>query len=252
MKVIRILFVFILLTACKDSTVEKTQEVEKDTLSEKSVQDTLEEKTIEKSDDKEKTEVDSISFTIEMAENLAKLPLDCIQVEYPNKLDHVISSSSNLQEPKELHPAFYGCFDWHSSVHGHWALIRLLKEFSELSQAEEIKEKLLENISKQNIAKEVYYFSTTEHKNSERPYGWAWLLKLAEEIHTWDDEIAQTLENNLQPLTDLMVNNFKEFLPKLTKPIRVGEHQNTAFALVFVYDYAESVNNKDLKDLVKF
>src|SRR5699024_255240 len=107
-------------------------------------------------------------------------------------------------------------------------------------------------ISKQNIAKEVYYFSTTEHKNSERPYGWALLLKLAEEIHTWDDEIAQTLENNLQPLTDLMVNNFKEFLPKLTKPIRVGEHQNTAFALVFVYDYAESVNNKDLKDLVKF
>lgn len=188
----------------------------------------------------------------ETAEELAKLPLDCVQMEYPNKLDHVISSEADLDNPKKLHPAFYGCFDWHSSVHAHWSLVRLLKKYPDLEQAEEIKTKLLENLSKANIDKEVAYFGSSSNRASERTYGWAWLLKLAEEIHTWDAEEARIMEKNLQPLTNLMIKNFESFLPKLTKPIRVGEHQNTAFALVFVYDYAEKTENKDLKNLVKF
>lgn len=252
MKILKGLLLLILFAACKESASNQDNQIKKDTIVEETIKDTLtkEDSTAE---EQEKTITkDSVFLHLENAENLAKLPLDCIQMQYPNKLDHVISSATNLEEPQSLHPAFYGCFDWHSSVHGHWALIRLLKEFPELARAEEIKEKLLANISKENIRKEVNYFKTEVHRSSERPYGWAWLLKLAEEIHTWDDEISDILEINLQPLTNLMVENFKEFLPKLTKPIRVGEHQNTAFALVFVYDYAETLKDKDLKELIKF
>lgn len=184
-----------------------------------------------------------VELTLDKAEKLANLPLHCIQIEYPNKLDHIISSSDAIQEPKKLHPAFYGCFDWHSSVHGHWSLVRLLKQFPQLSDSSLIRQKLLENISKENILDEVAYFSQESHKSSERTYGWAWLLKLAEELHSWDDADGKQMKENLQPLTDLIVKYYEEFLPKLTKPIRVGEHQNTAFALVFAYDYAKAVNN---------
>ncbi|HLS30690.1 MAG TPA: DUF2891 domain-containing protein [Flavobacteriaceae bacterium] len=251
MKNYLLLSLLFLFLACKEKSAEsKSTSSQEDTLATKSLQDSLKlkEDTIENNIEVSET----IYLDKENAEKLVKLPLDCIQVEYPNKLDHVISSEADLESPKKLHPAFYGCFDWHSSVHGHWSLIRLLKDFPELEEAEEIKKKLLENISKVNIEKEVHYFKARAHRSSERTYGWAWLLKLAEEIHTWDDPMAKTLKANLQPLTNLMVNNFEEFLPKLTKPIRVGEHQNTAFALNMVYDYAEAVENKDLKNLVDF
>lgn len=236
--------------ACRQNTETSSPSTMEDSLSKKT-QDSLK---VDSSETKEESVLksDVPQLTLENAEKLAQLPLDCMQMEYPNKLDHVISSETDLDNPKKLHPAFYGCFDWHSSVHAHWSLVRLLKSFPEMKQADEIKEKLLENISKANIEKEVSYFNSSSNRASERTYGWAWLLKLAEEIHTWDTEEARILEKNLQPLTRLMVKNFEDFLPKLTKPIRVGEHQNTAFALVFVYDYAEATDNKDLKNLVKF
>lgn len=196
------------------------------------------------------TKNSEVKLTLENANQLAQLPLDCMQLEYPNKLDHVMASQEDIETPSRLHPAFYGCFDWHSSVHGHWSLVRLLKEFPDLEKADEIKAKLLENISKENIEVEVSYFSTDYHKSSERTYGWAWLLKLAEELHNWDTPEARILEENLQPLTDLMVKYYKEFLPKLTRPIRVGEHSNTAFALVFAYDYAETFKDSELKNLI--
>lgn len=243
---LNLLFVFL---ACQQNTKTSSASNQEDTLSVAQHDSLTMDSSVVK---EEELKSDSPDLTLENAEKLAKLPLDCIQMEYPNKLDHVISSEADLDNPKKLHPAFYGCFDWHSSVHSHWSLIRLLKEYPELSQADEIKEKLLENISAANIEKEVSYFTSSANKASERTYGWAWLLKLAEEIHTWDAEEARVLEKNLQPLTDLMVKNFNDFLPKLTKPIRVGEHQNTAFALVFVYDYAEATDNKDLMNLVKF
>lgn len=192
----------------------------------------------------------SIILTLEEANKLAKLPLDCINVEYPNKLNQTLAGAEELGEPRELHPAFYGCFDWHSSVHAHWSLVSLLKQFPDLKRAGEIREKLKTSLSKENIAAEVRYFSREQEDTYERTYGWAWVLKLAEELHNWDDPLAEELRNNLQPLTDLMVAKFKDFLPKLNYPIRVGEHTNTAFALALAYDYAVTTKNEELRMLI--
>lgn len=190
-------------------------------------------------------------INLEQANRLAQLPVNCIQTEYPNKLNQTIGSDADLQSPKTLHPAFYGCFDWHSAVHGHWSLVSLLKQFPDLETADDAKKMLLENMSKTNIEAEVSYFFGTYNTSYERTYGWAWLLKLAEELHTWDDPTARILETNLQPLTDLIVNKYLEFLPKLNYPIRVGEHPNTAFGLSFAYDYAKTVGNDSLKSMIE-
>lgn len=190
-------------------------------------------------------------LTLAQANKLVSLPVGCINVEYPNKLNQVIGSGEDLKSPKELHPAFYGCFDWHSSVHGHWSLVSLLKQFPELNNAKAIKQQLLANISKENIEKEVAYFYGEHNKSFERTYGWAWLLKLAEELYTWEDPVARELEKNLQPLTHLIVEKYMEFLPKLKYPIRVGEHTNTAFGLTFAWDYAKTMGNGKLEDLIK-
>jgi hypothetical protein len=194
------------------------------------------------------SKVTTLSLT--EANRLAGLPLHSIQEEYPNKLGQTIGSEEDLQPPKVLHPAFYGCFDWHSSVHGHWSLVSLLKQFPNLENKDDIKQKLAENISKENIEIEVEYFNGTYNKSFERTYGWAWLLKLAEELHTWNDPLARELETNLQPLTDKIVKGYLDFLPKLNYPIRVGEHTNTAFGLTFAYDYAKTVGNTELQNLI--
>ncbi|NRA92131.1 MAG: DUF2891 family protein, partial [Psychroserpens sp.] len=146
------------------------------------------------------------------ANKLMELPRRCIQTEYPNKLNQVIGGDDDLRSPKNLHPAFYGCFDWHSAVHGHWSLVSLLKQFPDLQKRDTIIDMLLVNMSKENIEKEVLYFQGKHNSTYERTYGWAWLLKLAEELHTWDDPQAKTLEENLQPLTDLIVEKYLEFL----------------------------------------
>ncbi len=185
------------------------------------------------------------------ANRLAQLPLHCLNTEYPNKLNQTIGGASDLKSPKELHPAFYGCFDWHSAVHGHWSLVSLLKSFPDIENRDEIQQKLLQNISKENIKQELLYFDGQYNKSFERTYGWTWLLKLAEELHNWDDEVARELETNLQPMTDLIINKYLEFLPKLNYPIRVGEHPNTAFGLSFAYDYAVAVNHEELKNLIE-
>lgn len=190
-------------------------------------------------------------LNLEQANRLAELPLHCINTEYPNRLGQTLGGDDDLKSPSTLHPAFYGCFDWHSSVHGHWSLVSLLKQFPNIDDAESIKQNLLNNISKENIEAEVAYFHGKHNKSYERTYGWAWLLKLAEELHTWDDETARVLEANLQPLTDLIVGKYIEFLPKLNYPIRVGEHPNTAFGLSFAWDYANTVNNESLKNSIE-
>ena len=190
-------------------------------------------------------------LNLEQANRLAQLPLHCMNTEYPNKLNQTIGDASDLKSPKELHPAFYGCFDWHSAVHGHWSLVSLLKNFPNLENSDKIKHKLLKNISEENIEQELVYFNGEHNKSFERTYGWAWLLKLAEELHTWDDNVARELENNLQPLTDLIVAKYIEFLPKLNYPIRVGEHPNTAFGLSFAYDYAIATDHSELTSLIE-
>lgn len=190
-------------------------------------------------------------LNIEEANRLANLPIECIQNEYPNKLNQVIGSDSDLRSPQDLHPAFYGCFDWHSAVHGHWSLVSLLKQFPNLKGRDIALAMLKENISAENISNEVNYFHGKHNATYERTYGWAWLLKLAEELHTWNDPNARILEDNLQPLTDLIVAKYLEFLPKLKYPIRVGEHPNTAFGLSFAYDYATTVGHIELKSLIE-
>lgn len=192
-----------------------------------------------------------IRLTFNQANNLAELPLACLQNEYPNKLGQTLGSKDDIKEPHVLHPAFYGCFDWHSSVHGHWALVKLLKQFPHLVKADIIRLKLLDNISGENIHNEVVYFKGENSKSYERTYGWAWLLKLAEELHTWDDTLAKKLEINLNPLTDLIVQKYIDFLPKLMYPIRTGEHTNTAFGLSFAWDYANTTGHEELKTAIE-
>ncbi|WP_248722699.1 DUF2891 domain-containing protein [Seonamhaeicola sp. ML3] len=188
---------------------------------------------------------------LEQANKLADLPLHCMNIEYPNRLSQTLGDSTDLLPPRILHPAFYGCFDWHSAVHGHWSLVSLLKQFPNLDKAEDIKKRLLDNMSKENIEAEVAYFHGKHNKSFERTYGWTWLLKLAEELHTWNHTTARTLEQNLQPLTNLICDKYIEYLPKLNYPQRVGTHSNTAFGLSFAYDYAKTVNHEALKKAIE-
>lgn len=190
-------------------------------------------------------------LTIEQANHLASLPIKCIQQEYPNKLNQLMFDETELLSPKELHPAFYGCFDWHSSVHGHWSLVFLLNSFGTLNKREEIIEKLKINLSKENIEKEIVYFNKKHEKSFERTYGWSWLLKLQLELEKSKENYAIELAGNLKPLSNLLINRYIEFLPKLLYPIRVGTHSNTAFGLVHAWDYAVFTKNEELMLSVK-
>ena len=189
-------------------------------------------------------------FTITEANKLIELPLHCVTTEYPNKLSQVIGSDEDLKSPQTLHPVFYGCFDWHSAVHGYWSMVTLLDKFPELEKRETVKDILKKHLTKENIKTEVAYFKAKINNGFERTYGWAWLLKLAEALHNWNDPLAKELEQKLQPLTDIIIQKYTDFLPKLVYPIRVGEHPNTAFGLSFAFDYAKAVNNLKLIDLI--
>jgi len=194
----------------------------------------------------------SIELTLQEANRLAQLPLECIQTPLPYKSGLVIAKESDLVMPIVHHPAFYGCFDWHSAVHGHWSLVYLMKQFPNLNEAELARKKLDENLTAENIKTELAYFSLNgQTKSFERTYGWAWLLKLAEELYTWDDPQAKTWYANLKPLTDHIAKAYLTYLPKLVYPIRVGEHSNTGFGLSFAYDYAVTTGNQALKESIK-
>lgn len=183
---------------------------------------------------------------INEANRLAKLPLACIEKEYPNKLNQTLDNEDELLPPRELHPSFYGCFDWHSSVHGHWSIVKLLKQFPGLDRAEEMKELLSRRLTPENISREKEYFMLEHNKTYERTYGWAWLLKLTGELYTWDSDFARELYANISPLAELIADMYIDFLPKLNYPIRVGTHANTAFGLSFAYDYALDTGNDSL------
>jgi hypothetical protein len=171
---------------------------------------------------------------------LASLPLKCILKEFPNKTNHTSNNDSDhVLLPVQLHPAFYGCFDWHSSVHGHWMLIRLLKLFADLPEAAAIRNTLNKTITAENIINEVKYFNLPLTSSWERTYGWAWILKLDEELYGWNDADGQRWHKALQPLTQKIEELWMKFLPKQTYPNRTGVHPNTAFGLVFALDYAK-------------
>ncbi|MDR9457731.1 MAG: DUF2891 domain-containing protein [Salegentibacter sp.] len=232
-----ILLLLVIISGCKNNeTSESVSTAEDDSIEAPTVTEAL--------------LSESIEFDLEEANKLAELPLSCIETEYPNKLNQTLENKEAMGEPSELHPAFYGCFDWHSSVHGHWSLVSLLKQFPKLEKREQIRELLQKSLSAENIQGELDYFRREHSDSYERTYGWAWLLKLAEELKTWEDPLAEELDQNLQPLTNLIVERYTEFLPKLNYPIRVGEHENTAFALSYAWDYAVTVENKEFQDLI--
>src|SRR3989442_9873610 len=197
-----------------------------------------------------KTKLQGFSLTETQASHFAGLALKCIAREYPNKPEHLMNNSADVQSPKSLHPAFYGCYDWHSSVHGHWMLVRLLVMFPKLPQAEEIRKALSANLTAENIRAETAYLEGANRQSFERTYGWAWLLKLAEELSELNDAEAKSWLRNLQPLVDALVSRYISFLPKQTYPIRSGGHPNTAFGLAFAFDYAKAVANEKLIVLV--
>jgi hypothetical protein len=176
--------------------------------------------------------------------------MKCIQKEYPNKLDHVNNDAADVRSPRAMHGAFYGCFDWHSSVHGHWMLVHLLRLFPDMPEAREIRAALNANLDAKNISGEVAYLGEANRASFERTYGWAWLLKLAEELRGWNDEDGRRWSQNLQPLADALAEKYLSFLPKQTYPIRTGVHPNTAFGLAFALDYARAVSNQKLAALI--
>ena len=183
----------------------------------------------------------------------SKLALKCIVKEFPNKPSHVINDRKDIKSPKELHPCFYGCFDWHSSVHGHWLLVKVLNEFPDIKNKEEIKRKLIENLTKDNILKEVKYLHQKNRKSFERTYGWAWLLKLVEELDKSDLLFLKKIRKNLIPLENEIVKRYMKFFPKQVYPIRTGVHPNTAFGISFALDYSRQVKNKEFEEfLLKF
>ena len=192
-----------------------------------------------------------LRLTEASASRFARQVLGSVDREYPNKLDHTMGSAADVQGPKTLHPAFYGCFDWHSSVHGHWMLVRLLRSHPDLPEAAAIRRVLEAHLAPAAIAVEAAYFSAPGHKGFERTYGWAWELKLAAELRQWDSPDGRRWAAQLQPLTDAVVAQFLDFLPRLTYPNRVGVHPNTAFSLALALDYARVAGDGRLEGLLK-
>ena len=187
----------------------------------------------------------SAQLSEEQAVRLARLPLRCINTEYPNKTGHIINGKSEaIMTPGELHPAFYGCLDWHSSVHGHWMLVKILKMFPNIQMRDSIISVLQNSFTDIKIKGETDYFS--EFKNSsifERTYGWAWLLKLDQELITSDDPVIKQWAVTMKPLTSKITELWEAYLKKERYPNRTGVHPNTAFALVFALDWARTLKD---------
>lgn len=189
-------------------------------------------------------------LNVEQAKKIFDLPTHCIKVEYPNKLQQALGSDSDLKPPRELRPIFYGCYDWHSSVHGFWSIVKLMKDFPELDRDQKVRSDLNQLITAENVAVEMAFFNDKNNKNFERTYGWAWLLQLQMELNNWQDKDAQVWAKNLKPLSDLIITKYKDYLPKLVYPIRTGTHDNTAFGLSLAIDYARSVNDKAFEKVI--
>jgi hypothetical protein len=191
----------------------------------------------------------SQGFDASAAERFAKLALACVHKEYPNKISHVLNSDADVAPPRKLTPAFCGCYDWHSSVHGHWLLVRLLRTFPDASFAKAARDALKESLTGENLKSEAVYLRGEGRASFERPYGLAWVLQLCAELREWDDPQAREMLANLKPLEDAVLERLTTWLPKLSHPIRIGEHNQTAFALGLIIDYARGKNDERLAKL---
>ncbi len=186
----------------------------------------------------------------------AYLALDCVHQEYPNKIAHVLQSDDDVAPPRELAPAFHGCFDWHSAVHGHWLLTRLARLYPDADFTAEARTALARSLTATNIAAEVAYFEGEDRASYERPYGLAWLLQLGAELREWsadapDDAEVKAWSNALAPLESVAADRLRNWLPKLHYAIRTGEHSQSAFALGLVLDWARTAGDSALASLVE-
>ncbi|VXC01841.1 conserved hypothetical protein [Burkholderia sp. 8Y] len=191
-----------------------------------------------------------VTLDAALASKFAQVALGHLTREYPNKLDHVLASDADAQSPRALHPIFYGSFDWHSCVHGYWLIARLVDRFPGLAEAGRIRAVIDEHFTEANVAAEVAYLQRPASRGFERPYGWAWLLALAGQLHAMQSEDGARWARTLQPLADAFVDRFTEFLPKSTYPLRVGTHFNMAFALTLSLGYARTVRNAPFERLL--
>lgn len=180
----------------------------------------------------------------------AGLALKGMFQEFPNKPSNVMTSREGVLSPKEMHPVFYGCFDWHSSLHGHWMLIHLLRHYPDTSVAKEIETKIDAQFTLEKLQKEAAYFQQKGNASFERMYGWAWALRLAAELRSWDDERAKRWAASFEPLEKEIVSLSKAYLPRLSWPIRTGVHPDTAFALSQCLDYARVVQDSAFEQLI--
>jgi hypothetical protein len=193
----------------------------------------------------------SLGLSAALASHFARVALSHVAREYPNKLDHVLNGPSDLRSPRDLHPVFYGSFDWHSCVHGYWLLCRLYRRHPGLAEAEEIRRLLDTQMTEANVAGECAYLDGPGRRTFERPYGWAWLLMLASELARHTSLEGQHWSAVLAPLGEAFARRFHEFLPKATYPSRVGTHFNSAFALALTLDYAGTAGDHALASLVR-
>lgn len=190
-------------------------------------------------------------FNATFAMRVAALALDCVHREYPNKISHVLSSDEDVMPARRLTPAFYGCYDWHSAVHNHWLLARLAKLLPAAPFAGRALSALRQSLTRENILSEVAYLNAEGRQSFERPYGLAWLLQLAQELHEWNSSLAGELAQNLSPLELRAKQRLSEWLPRLQLPVRTGEHNQTAFAIGLLIDYARGTEDASLLDVLK-
>ncbi len=184
-------------------------------------------------------------LTADVASHFARIALGHVTREYPNKLDHVLEGGQDARGPRDLHPIFYGSFDWHSCVHGYWLLASLLRRFPALPEADQIKALFEDSFSEANVAGEVAYIARPSSRGFERPYGWGWLLKLQAELLAQDH---RRWAERMQPLADGFAQRFRDFLPKAHYPVRTGVHSSTAFAIALAQDYAAAVKDTALSE----
>ncbi|HEX7285627.1 MAG TPA: DUF2891 domain-containing protein [Candidatus Angelobacter sp.] len=204
------------------------------------------------------------TFNAEAAQRFARLALACVHKEYPNKLTHSLNSDADVAPPRKLTPAFFGCYDWHSSVHGHWLLVRLARTFPDAAFTPEARAALQQSLTAANIAQEVAYLKAEGRTSFERPYGLAWVLELGLELREWEaaesatsgsakkkpDPLPHELSANLRPLEQAALDRLKTWLPKLGRPVRSGEHSQTAFALGLAIDYTRNAGDRELLELI--
>jgi hypothetical protein len=193
---------------------------------------------------------DTGEFDTRAAQRFASLALACVHKEYPNHISHTLNSDADAAPPRKLTPAFYGCYDWHSSVHGHWLLVRLVRTFPDAPFVPAARGALRQSLTAENIVQEAAYLRGEGRSSFERPYGLAWLLQLVAELREWDDPQAKEMTANLHPLEEVALERLKNWLPKLSTPVRIGEHDQTAFALGLILDYAHGNGDQKLAELV--